>query len=75
MSKDTLNHSMEAMPGVAGDLSPHALRRKLGSEGIAAKVMEDGESKLILDHLRGAAGDVTRGTTISARGCHESASS
>jgi hypothetical protein len=60
LSEDTLNHNILAMPGVAGDLSPHALRRKFASEGKAACIMADGEAKLILDHMEGQASDVTR---------------
>ncbi|MBX9830220.1 MAG: hypothetical protein K2Y27_35145 [Xanthobacteraceae bacterium] len=60
LSEDTLNHNILAMPGVAGDLSPHTLRRKFASEGKAAGVIADNEAKLILDHLEGEAGNVTR---------------
>jgi hypothetical protein len=61
LTEDTLNKNMNAMPGVAGHLSPHALRRKIASEGKAAGVLADGEVKMILDHLEGEAGNVTRG--------------
>ncbi len=75
LTEDTLNKNMNAMPGVAGHLSPHALRRKFASEGKTAGVMADGEAKMILDHLEGEAGTSPAATTTSTRASPASARS
>lgn len=61
MNEGALNKNMDAMPGVYGHLSPHALRRAFGSYGKKVGGFADGEAKMLLDHLEGEGGDVTRG--------------
>jgi hypothetical protein len=61
MNTGTLNHNMDAMPGVYGQLSPHRLRVAFGSYGKKFGGFADGEAKLILDHTEGVGDDVTRG--------------
>jgi hypothetical protein len=61
MSRSTLNHNMDAMPGVYGHLSPHAMRRAIASYGKLIGGFADGEVKMLLDHLEGEGDDVTRG--------------
>lgn len=60
MSEGTLNKNMDAMPGVYGYLSPHALRRAIASYGAEFGGFADGEVDMLLDHLEGKAGNVTR---------------
>jgi hypothetical protein len=61
MNVGTLNHNLDAMPGVYGVLSPHRLRVAFGSYGKRFGGFADGEAKLVLDHAEGAGDDVTRG--------------
>ena len=61
MNVGTLNHNMDAMPGVYGHLSPHRLRVAFSSYGKKFGGFADGEAKLILDHTEGVGDDVTRG--------------
>jgi Arm DNA-binding domain len=61
MNVGTLNHNMDAMPGVYGHLSPHRLRVAFSSYGKKFGGFADGEAKMILDHTEGVGDDVTRG--------------
>jgi hypothetical protein len=61
MNVGTLNHNMDAMPGVYGQLSPQRLRVAFSSYGKRFGGFADGEAKLILDHNEGVGDDVTRG--------------
>src|ERR1019366_9274000 len=61
MSEGVLNKNMDAMPGVHGALSPHALRRAFGSYDSPVGGVAKGEAKMILDHLEGEGDDAARG--------------
>lgn len=61
MNVSTLNHNIDAMPGVYRMLSPHALRRAFGSYGSMFGGFKKDEAKMVLDHLEGEGDDVTRG--------------
>jgi integrase len=61
MNVGVLNHNLDAMPGVYGNLAPHRLRVAFGSYGKKYGGFADGEAKLILDHSEGVGDDVTRG--------------
>jgi integrase len=61
MSESTLNQNIAAMPGVAGILSPQALRRAFASYGSKIGKFTKGQAAMILDHLEGEDDNVTRG--------------
>jgi hypothetical protein len=60
MSEGVLNKNIDCMPGLDDALSPQALRRGFASFGKKFLGFADGEAKMVLDHMEGEGGNVTR---------------